>query len=229
MYDHNTNAATFGAREGPVNAVPLMGFSEADYARAYAKNLFKRLTGYPAADRNDRDPGAEQGRKAAAAAGHALAYAKDLFTRLRVHPADDRPDHGHRGATFGRGTRTEANRAMAYAKDVFKRLKSFPATAGSSGKRPFPAANAVGRATARLSRLIRGSVLEPYTRMRRRKAAIAQLRALDDRLLADIGVARGDIVPMVDGMLARRDDAAPRPVKRPGPAEERRHELPLAA
>lgn len=59
--------------------------------------------------------------------------------------------------------------------------------------------------------------------------AIAQLRALDDRLLADIGLSRADIVPTVDGMLAHRDAAALRPVKRSLSANERRQELPLAA
>lgn len=80
-----------------------------------------------------------------------------------------------------------------------------------------------------MARLIRATVWEPYTRMRRRMIAIAQLQALDDRLLADIGLARCDIVPTVDGMLDRYEDTAPRPVKRFQPAEESRHELPLAA
>ncbi len=229
MNTHNTNAETFNAREGPVTVVPAMGFAEADYSVAHAKGLFKRLTGYPAVDRHDRDHDAKSGRKAGTAADHALAYAKDLFTRLRVHPANDRPDHGHRLARFGRMARTEADHAVAYAKDLFKRLKSFPAAAGSPGKRPFLAANAAGRAMARLVGLIRGSIVEPYARMRRRKIAIAQLEALDDRLLSDIGLARGDIAPTVDVMLASRDDTVSRSVKRPLPAEDRRRELPLAA
>jgi uncharacterized protein YjiS (DUF1127 family) len=45
----------------------------------------------------------------------------------------------------------------------------------------------------RLTLLIRRSILEPYARRRRRRIAIAQLKALDDRLLADIGVRRNDI------------------------------------
>lgn len=157
MYDHNTDANTFDAREGPVNVVRPKGFAEADYAMAHAKDLFKRLKGYAAV----RDHGAKWGRKAGATADHALIYARDLFKRLRIHPADDRPDHGHRVTKFGRMARTEADHAMAYAKDLFKRLKSIPATAGSSGKSPFPAANAIGRAMARLARRVRGSVLEP--------------------------------------------------------------------
>jgi uncharacterized protein YjiS (DUF1127 family) len=232
MYTHNTDAATVDAREGPATIVPAIGFAEADYAMAHAKNLFKRLTGYPAVDRHDREHDAKWGRKAGTSADHGVAYAKDLYNRLRVNPADDLHDHGHRLAGFGRMARTEADHAVAYAKDLFKRLKSFPPTAGSSVERSFPAANALGRAMARLSRLIRESVVEPFSSMRRRKIAIAQLESLDDRLLTDIGLARGDILPKVDGMLARRDDTArsvSRPVKRPLPAEERRHELPLAA
>ncbi len=229
MYHRNTNNATFDAREGPVGDVPATGFAEADYAVAHAKNLFRRLTGYPAADRRERDSNAKWGRKAATAADQALAYAKDLFRRLRVHPASDRLDHGHRGAPFGHGTRTEANHAIAYAKDLFRRLTGFPGRAGFLVKKPVSVANATARAMARLARPIRATVWEPYTRIRRRKIAIAQLQALDDRLLADIGLARADIVPTVDGMLRRRDQPVARPVKRLPPAGESRHELPLAA
>lgn len=232
MYTNNTDAAMFDAREGPVNVAPATGFAEAEYAMTHAKNLFKRLTSYPAADGPDRNLAAKRGRNAGTAADRGLAYAKELFKRLRVHPADDHHDHVHRVARFGRMARTEADHAMAYAKDLFKRLTGFPGRAGASVRRRFPVANAVDRARARLARLvglIRGSVVEPFARRRRRRIAIAQLEALDDRLLTDIGLARGDIVPTVDGMLARRDDTASRPVKRPWPAEERRHELPLAA
>ena len=60
-----------------------------------------------------------------------------------------------------------------------------------------------------LSRLFR-AVLRPVAdlgagiaRTRRRGAAIRQLSALDDRLLADIGITRGQIPGVVDGMQAR--------------------------
>jgi uncharacterized protein YjiS (DUF1127 family) len=107
-----------------------------------------------------------------------------------------------------------------------------------------PAANgrqistALGRASVadafrpdllRLARLVRRYVLEPYARRRRRRTAIAQLKSLDDRLLADIGLKRSEIVLAVDGMLPRRSDFFPRSVGRSVPAEEARNELPLAA
>jgi hypothetical protein len=52
---------------------------------------------------------------------------------------------------------------------------------------------------------------------------------LDDRLLADIGLTRGQIELAVDGLLARRDQPASRPAGRPAPAEEGFYELPRAA
>ena len=60
-----------------------------------------------------------------------------------------------------------------------------------------------------LSQLFR-AVLRPVARLaggiakaRRRGAAIRQLGALDDRLLADIGITRGQIPGVVDGLQAR--------------------------
>ena len=43
----------------------------------------------------------------------------------------------------------------------------------------------------RLARVLRRFILEPYARRRRRRVAIAQLRSLDDHLLADIGLTSG--------------------------------------
>jgi uncharacterized protein YjiS (DUF1127 family) len=39
----------------------------------------------------------------------------------------------------------------------------------------------------------------------RRKAAIRDLRAVDDRTLKDMGLTRGEIVAAVDGQLCRGD------------------------
>jgi uncharacterized protein YjiS (DUF1127 family) len=47
-------------------------------------------------------------------------------------------------------------------------------------------------------------ILEPYAQRRQRKIAIAQLKSLDDHLLADIGLARDQIELAVDDMLPRR-------------------------
>ena len=90
-------------------------------------------------------------------------------------------------------------------------------------------ADAFRRDLLRLARLVRRFILEPYARRRRRRIAIAQLRSLDDHLLADIGLTRGQIELAVDGMLPRRGKSFSRPVGRGVPAEKARHELPMAA
>ena len=61
---------------------------------------------------------------------------------------------------------------------------------------------------------------EPLARWSERRRAIGRLAELDDRLLADIGLRRGDIELAVDGLLAdprvtRRTSSAPDPVRDP--------------
>jgi uncharacterized protein YjiS (DUF1127 family) len=90
-------------------------------------------------------------------------------------------------------------------------------------------ADAVRRDWRPLARLFRRGVLEPYARRRRRRTAIAQLRALDDRLLADIGAMRGQIELAVDGLLKSRAEGWSRPLGRSLPTQAAPHELPLAA
>jgi uncharacterized protein YjiS (DUF1127 family) len=102
--------------------------------------------------------------------------------------------------------------------------KDRPATLGRAS-----IAAAVSRAWRPLARRFRRYVLEPYARRRRRRIAIAQLRALDDRLLADIGVMRGQIELAVDGLLASRGEAWSRLRARSLPTQAPQHELPLAA
>jgi uncharacterized protein YjiS (DUF1127 family) len=85
------------------------------------------------------------------------------------------------------------------------------------------------RVGSRASGLLRRLVLEPYDRRSRRRIAIAQLRALDDRLLADIGLTRGQMERAVDGVLARRGELLLRPRGRGLPAGTARDELPIAA
>ena len=80
----------------------------------------------------------------------------------------------------------------------------------------------------RLQRLLRRSVLEPYARWRQRRIAVARLEALDDHLLADIGLTRGQVTAAVDDMIARPATTVTRPAGR-GPAAEIRHEPALAA
>lgn len=74
--------------------------------------------------------------------------------------------------------------------------------------------NAVGRGL--LSALTGGArrvdgglraVYRAQRRRRQRRAAIRDLRTLDDRILRDIGMTRGDIPEVVDGLLSRRPEA----------------------
>jgi uncharacterized protein YjiS (DUF1127 family) len=88
-------------------------------------------------------------------------------------------------------------------------------------------ADAFRRDLVRLAQLVRRFILEPHARRRRRRIAIAQLEAMDDRLLSDIGLKHSEIELAVDGKIARGVDTLSRPVGRS--AEDRPHELPLAA
>jgi uncharacterized protein YjiS (DUF1127 family) len=124
------------------------------------------------------------------------------------------------------------------ARWAFKRLmngKSREQTPAANGKQ---ISTALGRASVadalrpdllRLARLVRRYILEPYAHRRRRRIAIAELRSLDDHLLADIGLTRGQIELAVDGILPRRGKPFLRSVERSVPAEELRYELPMAA
>ena len=53
-----------------------------------------------------------------------------------------------------------------------------------------------------LAALVRRHLLAPLARRSERRRALGQLTGLDDRLLADIGLRRGDIELAVDGLLA---------------------------
>lgn len=113
--------------------------------------------------------------------------------------------------------------------------KSRERTPAANGKQIFKplgrasVADAFKRGRQRLARLVRRLILEPYARSRRRRIAIARLAALDDRLLADIGLKRSEIELAVDGLLARDDRGVWRPVEQSLPVEKQRHELPQAA
>ena len=61
---------------------------------------------------------------------------------------------------------------------------------------------ATRRSVVGATRLLRGYLLAPLARRSQRRQALAALAAMDDRLLADIGLQRGDIELAVDGRLA---------------------------
>ena len=61
---------------------------------------------------------------------------------------------------------------------------------------------ALGRGLSGLAALMWRRLLEPLARRLERRRAIGRLAELDDRLLADIGLRRGDIALAVDGLLA---------------------------
>jgi uncharacterized protein YjiS (DUF1127 family) len=60
----------------------------------------------------------------------------------------------------------------------------------------------VRRGVTGLASLLQDRLLEPIARRSQRQRALAELAALDDRLLADIGLQRSDIGLAVDGRLA---------------------------
>lgn len=90
-------------------------------------------------------------------------------------------------------------------------------------------ADAFGRDLQRLARLVRCSILEPYARRRRRRIAIAELRSLDDHLLADVGLTRGQIERAVHGRLPRRCQTFSRPAGQGVQSGRVQRKLPLAA
>lgn len=72
------------------------------------------------------------------------------------------------------------------------------------------------------------NIIAPLQRQRRRRAAIADLEAMTDHLLADLGISRDDIPDVVEGLMSRDAlPAAPRPPA--AAAEARRDPEPLAA
>lgn len=214
--------------------------AEAVGAMAYAEDIFARLRGdrpnhpydfgyhlhrYPARDGNVARGGDMPGTQAE----WAVIYAKDVFRRLRgQEPLDSerlqdevRQQRRQHPGRLGNGLRDDGRRHLP---------KTRTAKTASFSLNGFLAfATAVGRAVMRLPLLIHRSVLESYARRRQRRIAIAQLKALDNRILADIGVRRNDIERIVDRLLASRDNAMSAPAALSSPTEDRRHDRRLAA
>ena len=85
-------------------------------------------------------------------------------------------------------------------------------------------ADAFRRDRERIAKAFRQYILEPLARERWRRIAIEELRRMDDRLLADIGLRRDQIDIAVHGLLAQREGTDVRPAEEPAeqpvPAEE---------
>jgi uncharacterized protein YjiS (DUF1127 family) len=210
-------------------------------AMAYAEDIFARVRGdrpnhpydfgyhlhrHPAQDGNvaqrDETPGTQ--------AEWAVIYAKDVFRRLRgqeplgsPRPQDEvRQQRRQHPGRAGGGLRDDGRRHL------LETCTAKTASFSLSGLLAF--ATAVGRA------MMRPGAADPQispgavcARRRRRRIAIAQLEALDSRLLADIGVRRNDIERIVDRLLARRDNAMSASAALSSPTEDRPHDRRLAA
>lgn len=121
---------------------------------------------------------------------------------------------------------------------LWRRAREAFAGAGSGVPRERVPVVTVGRASVAdafrrdcrfMARLFRRFVLQPYLQRRRRRIAIARLAALDDRVLADIGLSRYEIEEAVDDMLAQDGSATRRQLHRPSPIDESERELRQAA
>lgn len=120
---------------------------------------------------------------------------------------------------------TSARRALKRLMDQGSRGRT-PAANDNRARGALSSADATGPSPVRR---ISRSILAFYASWRRRSAAIDELRALDDRVLADIGLRREQIELAVDGLLPRRGESVRRPVGRDLPANRFREELALAA
>ena len=228
MYDPKTDDRTFSGREKTRAVLPIMGSTtETSYAMAYAMDVFKRLTGEPAEKRHHHIQivGTE--------ADQAMAYAKDMFRRLRGLPEQEPLGSNRRQDKVRQHRLQRPSRSGGRLRNAGRRhphTVSTAETVSSSVGGFLLILTAIGRVMMRLTLLIRRSILEPYALRRRRRIAIAQLKALDDRLLADIGVQRNDIERTVDSMLAARRDDTVSPSTAPAlSTEDCRHDLPRAA
>lgn len=87
----------------------------------------------------------------------------------------------------------------------------------------------------RYSRILRGvlslinrAIIQPIARWNERRATIMALSSLDDRMLADIGLTRGEIAQLANGRIPRggstcSSSSASKPIPPPvGPVDEMR-------
>jgi len=99
-------------------------------------------------------------------------------------------------AELHRRTRTEFPLPRHFHADILQLQREAARARGETIAR---ALKAVGRVITKLA--------APLVRWRNHRVALAELSALDDRTLADIGIARADITRVAAGMVIT--DAAP--------------------
>lgn len=250
MYIHERDPNIRRMRDGAIGEHARTDATKIGDPMTYAGDLANRLTGYGMVRARHRAHGAAVASEGA----RALCYAEYTFARMKGHKAGAVPDYGEGGhewpgrdgrrmngpaggETAGARNGKREHHAVAYALDLFKRLRGLPVLHRDPAHRPAadatagvrPAAEALRRVMGRGARLLRKGVLERYLRRRRRRLAIAELQALDDRLLADIGLRRNDIERAVDGLLARRGAAPATPVRRRSPVTSDEDHWRLAA
>lgn len=79
-----------------------------------------------------------------------------------------------------------------------------------------PRYNATHGVAAGIAGFVRRSLIEPVVRWQRQRATIKALSALDDRMLADIGITRSEIEQLSRGRLPRHlEPVAVLPAARP--------------
>lgn len=225
MYIHRTDDNTFKTRKRAHEGHPIMDARKVGDPTMYANDLFHRLTGYGVVRAHHRahgTPATEDHR--------ALRYAEDTLARMKGRKPGYEPDLGRRRMNGPRRSEDAAVAnttaghhpatvpAMAYARDLFKRLRGLPALhrddpahrpLPETMAEPLPVAEALRRVLRTTARLLRIGVVERYLCRRRRRVAVAQLQALDGRLLADIGLRRNDIERTVDGLMRRSGNTLP--------------------
>lgn len=109
-----------------------------------------------------------------------------MSAQMQIHPE-----------RLARGPGNEARiDPIVYLAEGRRRQARAMAEAIGAGRR------ALGWGLTGLAALVRRHLLQPLARRSERRRALGQLAELDDRLLADIGLRRGDIQLAVDGLLA---------------------------
>ncbi len=83
--------------------------------------------------------------------------------------------------------------------DADGRVDNFALYSAANAQRALAVGEAIGTAVVGLRRLYRALVVAPLERRRTRQAAYRELMSMDEHMLRDIGITRGDIPYVVRG------------------------------